>query len=589
MGVKGLWWFLKKLVLDEGDDNKVFHSFDLVKEASQHPDGLTLIVDFYPFEYWIMNQVHNDYFNEQCDKNPWLTISGGEYSCFGDYLVDLVKVFNKCGIKMVVVCSAGRCTSANQMEFKYARWLQTDIRDMKKVHDVLATLEDSDQYICKPNKESKSPTLLPLELTERLRLSGCEVLCCLDGEADPFIAQLYHERKAFAILSNDSDFLLFENCRYINLDESFDVDGVLGQFMRKNEFESGKLPSLSVKAVDSKDVYSILELPNLDAACDLSFILGNDVSKQFPDLYKHLSLFRFSIRGVISRLKKFGPLEKNPLFTKQALSDPNIREAHRMTHELYKIKAPLQGDDNPVNKAICDAVLHCEFAGNCLAISRGFYWQDAKIVETNDSISSLYSAESACLPIRLVLYKMLLSNSEKAEVIEFRPVKTAQLTEKMTISIKQAVENNPALASLPRIDQVREMPLAKRMQLFDHIVNKCCFETDIEKMDEDNQVKIYEQFKWPMAFRVYLCRLTWLLNCEHSNLRLSRSEMESVLASVLAMQDPENAHIGIEAPVKPTRRSLTVGSFLQVCQIFAPLFLKRIRILQFFAPVLLLI
>ena len=72
------------------------------------------------------------------------------------------------------------------------------------------------------------PVLLEVQMFSTLRRCGCEVIQCVSGEADYVVAKNLVEReKAFAVLSNDSDFCIFKGSRFI-CNELWDLNNEMG-------------------------------------------------------------------------------------------------------------------------------------------------------------------------------------------------------------------------------------------------------------------------------------------------------------------------------------------------------------------------
>jgi hypothetical protein len=69
---------------------------------------------------------------------------------------------------------------------------------------------------------------LEIQMVQTIRDAGCRIIQMPVGEADSLIARDFTEReKAYAVLSNDSDFCVFKDCRFIpNI--LFDMGGDLG-------------------------------------------------------------------------------------------------------------------------------------------------------------------------------------------------------------------------------------------------------------------------------------------------------------------------------------------------------------------------
>jgi hypothetical protein len=67
------------------------------------------------------------------------------------------------------------------------------------------------------------PVLVKLQVLHTISQLGCEIHHAIAGEADKLIAKALHDRPhAYAILSNDTDFCIFKDSRFIPL-ELFDT------------------------------------------------------------------------------------------------------------------------------------------------------------------------------------------------------------------------------------------------------------------------------------------------------------------------------------------------------------------------------
>ena len=74
-----------------------------------------------------------------------------------------------------------------------------------------------------PDTTSVRPVLLEVQIFETLKECKCEIVQLPAGEADYAIARnLLLRPKAFAVISNDSDFCIFKDCLLIP-NELFDI------------------------------------------------------------------------------------------------------------------------------------------------------------------------------------------------------------------------------------------------------------------------------------------------------------------------------------------------------------------------------
>lgn len=194
---------------------------DLVQVArKQH--GIELLCDFYAFLHLIENSFWRSL--DKVTRNPWLRIVGAEYPSLNAYMSKFVSDLKSLDIHLVLFVDGNKGSSPIGTAQKMETWKQRHMQDLENVrlyHNLCAgqcRLEDM------PRECRLRPVLLEVQIFETLHDQGCEVVQLVSGEADMVLVRELHRRpKAYAILSNDSDFCIFENSRFIP-HRLFDID-----------------------------------------------------------------------------------------------------------------------------------------------------------------------------------------------------------------------------------------------------------------------------------------------------------------------------------------------------------------------------
>ena len=197
---------------------------DLVEEARKN-SGIELLCDFYSFEHLVVGNFWKSL--TQVAHNDFLPILGGEYKILDHYVNKLVNDLKALDIHLVMIIDASKGSSKRGTEAKIDTWNHRHYQDMEKLQQLLDVCNGQRQIRELPSDVKVRPVLLEVQFRQTLNECGCEIIQCVWGEADFVIAKALQEReKAFAILSNDSDFCIFRHCRFIP-NELFDLKGDL--------------------------------------------------------------------------------------------------------------------------------------------------------------------------------------------------------------------------------------------------------------------------------------------------------------------------------------------------------------------------
>lgn len=198
---------------------------DLVQVAASREEGIEILCDFYNVQYLLAASFWKSL--SLVSENPYLQLLGGEYASLGEYISKLIDDLHSLKIKLVMFVDGAKGTSLDGFQQKLSTWESRHLQDLKKMRESLDILHQR-RSMQQSKGDRLRPVLLEVQILESLQHCGCEVVQCTSFEADFVIARnLMNRPNAFAILSNDADFCVFDNCKFIPF-ELFDVNKDLG-------------------------------------------------------------------------------------------------------------------------------------------------------------------------------------------------------------------------------------------------------------------------------------------------------------------------------------------------------------------------
>ena len=227
-----------------------------IVEVAKEQGSIEILVDFYAFMYYIMQRFWKTM--AAVNNNPFLQLMGGEYATLDAYLTNLIIDLRSCGIHLVMYVDGAVGSSEKTMERKLQTWKDRRSQDMLKMRDNLDVIAGYKQITDFSDDSLILPVLLQIQIFEAFKMCNCKVVYCTAGEADYVYAQnLMIRPKAFAIFSNDSDFCIFKDCRFIPC-QLFDTnnDMKLGEMQRMPD----KPQRLRVGVIHSYQVASLLQV-----------------------------------------------------------------------------------------------------------------------------------------------------------------------------------------------------------------------------------------------------------------------------------------------------------------------------------------
>lgn len=241
-------------ILDHRDSCAEF--VDLIEVAQQN-GGIEILVDYYSFQQTMVAKFWKSL--SSCSGNPFLKLLGGEYGAFDAYISKLVKDLQALDIKLVMFVDGSKGSSQIGAQQKLETWKQRHERDMQKLHDLLHVVKGNKNIGDLSDETAVRPVLLEVQVFETLKQCNCEVVHLSSGEADFAIAKNLHSRpKAYAVLSNDSDFCIFKDTKVI-FNQLFDVHNDL-QLGSENQWLPEKPVRLMCGVVSSMKVATLFQV-----------------------------------------------------------------------------------------------------------------------------------------------------------------------------------------------------------------------------------------------------------------------------------------------------------------------------------------
>ena len=228
---------------------------DLVDIARQR-HGIELLCDFFSFLHLVANSFWRSL--NAVTRNPWLRIVGAEYKSLNAYIAKLITDLKALDIHLVLIVDGNKGSSPIGTAQKMETWKSRHIQDLDNMKMYLDLCSGRCRMEDMPRECRLRSVLLEVQIFETLHDHGCEVIQLVSGEADMvLVRELQLRPKAFAIISNDSDFCIFENSRFIP-HRLFDMNYDLR--LGSNQLVPCKPSRLTVGVITAEKVQRFLEV-----------------------------------------------------------------------------------------------------------------------------------------------------------------------------------------------------------------------------------------------------------------------------------------------------------------------------------------
>lgn len=308
----------------------------LTDEAAKSGKPVTLIVDGWGLVGRCMDEIV-----EEGSVKGWEWVQGGDYEIFHDRLKHTVESMREGGVELVVFFDPVRGTmaqeelarKADEVERRRAKRIDSKSKALMVLNGGIKAMrkwESKDG----PSRIWELPAASGWQTRSTLASLGVEVVT-LGREADGEMVLEMNRRGAFAILADDSDFLVLKGSRYI-------------QFQDVNLNKNGQIKA---RVYTPQGVASTLQIP-LERMHEFASICGNDITKSFVSAIasaldiptQNLDGDRQGIRPQIAAncLKRLiethqGSLASHPKMVELAEKEPAVAQALRDSENFFNI------------------------------------------------------------------------------------------------------------------------------------------------------------------------------------------------------------------------------------------------------------
>ncbi|XP_046576910.1 uncharacterized protein LOC124284834 [Haliotis rubra] len=572
MGIGGLWTYCKDNLPSCGQ------RVDLVQVA-KHRGGIILLVDYYSFEFLVIEKLWS-IMNRTTD-NPYLKYSGGEYHTLNDYVTKFTQDLKSLGIELEFVVDGAQGTSPEVLDTKTPVWKRRYAQYLKDQRHIISMLNGEIEV--HNLRCSLQPVLLTMQLLATLKACGCTVHC-VSEEADRFIAlKLQTDPRAFAVLSNDTDFCVFEGGAMI-YSQMFD--------MCKN---IKLMPRTLLPMKPSKlmcQVVSAEKFQNHQQMIEFSIMAGNDTTKPFKKKLNRLLDGPQSIQNVARWVKFYECVENHPKYIQIQAECPSLQVAVETSRAFFTLADVASGEpSHSIAALLSRGMRQGTFHSSLLAMHNGVYWATVNIEQPSLCGKT---AEAALTELRKRIYRMVLPE-DVVTVTEYGIDQTSQhftpIRVKYVLRFLLFLTMNPldAISLLKRTCLLREIVHDDLVPGSDHLyfqvdvdqyrsvpsILSICpeevqgnlqhFERIITHQEDGSTKSWFERYGRRTGFLCHILRYFLLLNRKH-NLLITEDEFCALFAVVFGSSD-ERWHQGLR--LKPSPRCATISTWFQNVYLYA--------------------
>jgi hypothetical protein len=177
---------------------------DLI-EVAKEKGGIEILVDFYSFEHLLVRALWNGLGSFKF--NDCLKILGAEYETMDAFVGKIIRNLKDSGIVLVFYADGNKGASNLETKQKMDTWKYRFRKECMRKREILAVCAGQGNVSDVSEDSIIRGVCLEIQMVQTIRDAGCEIVQMSAGEADSLIAlDLQKREKAFAVLSNDSDF-----------------------------------------------------------------------------------------------------------------------------------------------------------------------------------------------------------------------------------------------------------------------------------------------------------------------------------------------------------------------------------------------
>ncbi|XP_074654960.1 uncharacterized protein LOC141908708 [Tubulanus polymorphus] len=563
MGVRGLMSYVLQ------NRHKTVEFIDLV-EKSRENHGIEILVDYYAFQHHIVDLFWKS-LTAATGGNAYLRFAGGEYEILHHFVTKLVEDLRRIGVHPVFYVDAGKGVNRRQTDLKLDTWRSRHRDDLDKLGTILNVCSGSTDVLTLAAHVNIRPVCLEIQIFESLLRLRVEMVHCIAEEADSILARdLTRRPKAFAVLSNDSDFFLFRDSVFIPL-KLFDLENDLQ--LGERTIYSEKPTRLLAGVIRVTAVQRLLGFRDHEQLIEFAIVAGNDFTKPVltSSVRDKLGLRTNASFGELAGwIVRHRALENHHLMHSELLENERLKLAIDHSRDFYSLKSTQSTTEYRSLKAghLTDYLVECVSNGslpsNVLAMHNNFYWHRMLIEDMSIGHPCI---ESVLSDLRSFIYRIVLPVDENV-VIEYG--RTPQ--EQMQTTEIEAAQCLPDGATIRTADYIQPDRVWQNLKMLQQILTHQ--ESPGFKGDYFNRFG-----RWN-GFICYLLRYFLKLNWGRY-LCLSEDEFVTLVACLFHSESGVvdlNLYQSIE--VKPDVRCVTISNWFQALYRYAYAFLAKLLYLE---------
>ena len=377
------------------------------------------------------------------DKDhSWEFANGGAYYDYQNKMTEFFEVLSTMNAESVIVFPLPEGT-APVSDSILAKWNQKTQEKLKRVTRVRQLLEKSGTT--SRNLLDVLPPFMITEITDTAHKLKIPVIYTRNN-VNRFCAKYVQEGEADAIIANNSDYMIFDNVKYIPI----------------NSFYHNEENELMCDFFTTEKVCEILQLNDPAKLVDLSVLLGNDFTESFvTSKFNVYTLLHIKpnpkypanlVEGIVDFLNKdeYEGLDATTPFQEIVSENPEFKAAIEESKKHFDISGPLvEEGDSLVRKEVEKGKLPTWAVS---VAENGDFWYVPVIDDYTSSVATTKVTE----PIRKIIYGIL----GRKEVVEHIPVNE----EIQTVT----VQGEP---DLPTMEQLHKMKGDKLEKVFYNIAH----------------------------------------------------------------------------------------------------------------------
>nr|XP_022344001.1 uncharacterized protein LOC111137058 [Crassostrea virginica] len=422
-------------------------------------------------------------------------------------------------------------------------WMKRHHRDVDNLNEVINVCRGSKEMADLEEDVFIRPVCLEIQIIETLVSCGCELIQSVTGEADFMIAKALHERnKAFAIWSNDSDFCIFDKCRFIPND-LFDMCN--GLQMGLPIEVPVKPESLWCGIISNERVKNMLMFQSRHLLVELSIIAGNDFTSQFVTngLNGQIDIRgRKSIETFAEWVNHYKSIENHPLLFTEMKRNAAFARAVKHSRLFYCLQSCPETvvEKGYFSKLLAEKIAALKYPSHLMAMHNNFYWH--RMLQ-EDTTYGQPCVEVALAELRAHIYRVVLTRREN-RVDEYG----RSPWEPFHIAGVLAIDD----PEIPPLHKIQEDKIFWNLNSFHHIMSH---------QEPVVRNKWFDRYGRKNGFIVYCLRYFLLLNWRR-NLFIQQQEFLALCALVFVRAREEHYQ---QIQLRPTPRGVSIGNwFLDV-------------------------